>query len=278
MNKITLALLLLLTTTITLAQKKEKIKGSKIVTTEQREIGYFNSLEVEDNLEVFIERGTKPGITIEADDNLHDIIITDLEGDVLRLYTSNNIIKNKKLTVRVSYAKNPDLIISRNKSILNAIDRMQSDNIVIKTFDNSRFLLNVDANNFLLQADDNSKVELNLKSEKAKIELSKNASLKSLITSNELGCDLYQKANANIEGDVENAVIRLDNRSDLTAKKLTVKKIDLTTESFSSCSLNAQDSIIINANENSEIQLYGDPKIEIKQFSDEAKLLKKMMK
>ena len=44
---------LLFVTTLTFAQKKEKIKGSKKVTIEQKEIGSFNALEVEDNLEIY---------------------------------------------------------------------------------------------------------------------------------------------------------------------------------------------------------------------------------
>ena len=42
--------LLILSTTVMLAQKKEKIKGSKKVTTEKREIVPFTTLEIEDKL------------------------------------------------------------------------------------------------------------------------------------------------------------------------------------------------------------------------------------
>lgn len=278
MRKNTIILLLFLSTTIVIAQKKEKITGSKTVTTEQKEIGKFSSLEIADNLEVYLGRGEKPEIKIEADDNLHDIITIDLEDNVLRLYTSKEAIKYKKLIVRVTYTNDLNLVTSKNETTINAIEQIQLDDITVKTFDDSRFFLNVNSKNFLLQADDNSKIELNLKSEKAKIELSKNSSLKSLINSETLSCDLYQKANATIEGDANNATIRLDNSSNLKANKLTVKDIDLTTESYTNCSINAEKSIIIDAHENSEIQLFGNPKIEIRQFADEAKLFKKVIK
>jgi hypothetical protein len=65
-----------------------------------------------------------------------------------------------------------------------------------------------------LKADD-SEIELNVKSEKSKIVLSKDAALKSLITTSAIACDLYQNAEANIEGSAQNAVIRLDNNSNL---------------------------------------------------------------
>jgi hypothetical protein len=277
MKKITITLLLLLSATIVLAQKKEKTNGSKTVTTEQKEISNFSALEIEDNLEVYLERGEKPEIKIEADDNLHDIIAVELEDKTLRLYTSKKAIKYKKLIVRITYTKDLKLITSKNETNIYAIEQIQLENMTIKTLGDSKFFINANTKNFLLQSEDNSKVELNLKSEKAKIQLSKNSSLKSLITAAELACDLYQKANANIEGDVTNAAFRLDNNSNLTANKLTAKNIDLTSESYSNCSLNAETNIIIDAHENSEIQLFGNPKIEIRQFTDEAKLLKKVI-
>ena len=87
MKKFTVLLvLLLLSTSFVLAQKKEKIKGSKMVTTELREIGSFESLEIEDNLEVYLEKGDKAEIKIEADENLHDHIIIDLKDKTLLVY------------------------------------------------------------------------------------------------------------------------------------------------------------------------------------------------
>ena len=67
-------LVALLVTTFSLAQKKEKIKGSKIVTVAIKELKSFENIEVGDNFEVLLVKGDKPSLEIEADDNLHDII------------------------------------------------------------------------------------------------------------------------------------------------------------------------------------------------------------
>lgn len=276
MQKYTILLLFVLSTTLALAQKKEKIKGSKTVTTEQRKIGNFQTLEVEDNLEVYLEKAEEPSIKIEADNNLHDIIKIELRDNTLHLYTSKEATQYKKLIVKLSYTSDLSLVIAKKKSQINAIQEIHLDDITIKSFDNSRLFLNVNSPNFLLQADDDTKIEMNLKSEKAKIELNKNAHLKALITTTDLGFDLYQKSEANIEGDATNAIIRMENNSNFNGKKLSAKNIDLTTESNSSSSINALTSIIINAGDKSSIQLYGNPKIELTKFSEEAKLFKKI--
>lgn len=276
MKRYTTLLLLLLVTTVAFSQKKQKIKGSKNVTIEQREIGQFNAIEVEDNLEVYLEKGEKPGIKIEADDNLHDIIQLDLKANTLRLYTSKEARKYNKLIVRITYTNDLNKVTAKHETTINAIQEVQLDTVAFKALDYAKLYLNVNTKNFLLQADDKSKTELNIKSDKAKIELSDNASLKSLITTQELTCDLYQKSEAKLEGQATNAMIRLDNNSSLTANKLTIKNIDLIAESSSNCSINAESSIIIKASGKSEIELYGNPKIEMKTFADEVKLIKRI--
>jgi hypothetical protein len=276
MKKYTAILLLLLSTTLTFAQKKDKIKGSKTVTIEQKEVGNFEALEVEDNLEVHLERGEKTELKIEADDNLHDIISFDLRDNILRIYTTKEAVNYKKLIVRITYTKDLNLATAKNESTINAIQEIQLDNLTFKVYDYSQLFLNVNAKNFILQADDKSKTELNLKSESAIVELSKSSSLKALVTAIDLKVDMYQKSNATIEGDATNAIIRLDNNSNLTGNKLILKNADVTTESYSNCSLNATTAVIIDAANKSEIQLLGIPKIEIRKFADEAKLIKKL--
>ncbi|MFV8270923.1 GIN domain-containing protein [Flavobacterium sp. GT2N3] len=276
MKKYTAILLLLLSTTFTFAQKKEKIKGSKTVTIEHREVGNFESLTVEDNLEVHLERGEKTELKIEADENLHNIISLDLRDNMLRIYTTKQAANYKKLIIRVTYSNDLNLITSKNEATVNAIQEILLNDLTLRTYDTSKLFLNVSAKNFVLQSDDKSKIELNLKSENTTIELSKNASLKALVATTDLKVDLYQKSEATIEGDATNAIIRTDNNSSFTGNKLVVKNVDVTTESYSNCSVNAVTTVIIDAADKSEIQLVGAPKIEIRKFVDEAKLIKKL--
>lgn len=278
MKKHTSLLLFLLVITFTWAQKGEKIKGSKLVTIEQKKIGDFDSIEVGDNIEVSLEKGEKTELKIEADDNLHTIINIDLNDKMLKLSTSKTAINFKKLLLRVTYDQDLKMVVSKNESIINAIQEIQLDDITFKTLDNSKLFLNVNSKEFLLQADDKSKIELNLKAENTTIELSKNANLKALIASENLKCDLYQKAKANLEGDVINAQIRLDNNVDFSGSKLVIKDIELTTENYSNCSVNSNSNLSIDASGNSEIKIYGTQSIEIKRFVDSATLIKKPTK
>ena len=278
MKKTALLFTLFLFSYSVIGQDKEKIKGSKIVTVESVEIGDFDSIEVGDNIEVSLEKGEKTEIKIEADDNLHSIIAIDLSDNTLQLNTLKTAVNFKKLLVRVTYTQDLKIVVSKNESTVNAIQEIQLEDITFKSFNNAKLNLNVNSKNFVLQSDDKSKTELNLKTESASIELSKTASLKALIASVDLKCDLYQKAKANLEGDVNNAIIRLDNNSDFIGSKLVLKNAELVAEGYSNCSINSNDAISIDASGNSEIQIYGVQKIEMKRFVDSAILVKKSTK
>lgn len=269
-------IILLLSTTLVFSQKAEKIKGSKVVTSSTQQVKPFTMIEVEDNIEIYLEKGVKSEIKIEADDNLHDVISLKVENNILIISTSKEIQGFKKLTVKVTYTNDLNLITTKDESIVTAIQEIILDTITFKSLDKSKLFLNVNAGNFNLLADDKSKIELNLKSETAFVELSKNSSLKALINSAELKCDLYQKSSAIIEGDSDNSMIRIDNLAELNAIKFNSKTSDLTIEGKANCSLLVENNFILDANDNSEISVYGNPKIEIRKFSGEAKLLKKL--
>lgn len=276
MKKNTALLLLLLITTFTFAQKREKIKGSKIVTTSIKEVGEFDGIEADDNLEVYLERGEKNEIKIEADDNLHDIIGMDLRDRTLRLYTSKQSSIFKKLIVRVTYTKSLKNVIAKNEAAIYAIQEVQVDDITFNSFDYSKLFLNVNSKKFSLIADDKSKTELNVKAEDANLQLSKNASIKTLVSAIKFKCDLYQKASATIEGIAEKATIRLDNNSVFTGTKFTLKDSNVTVENYATASILAETTISIAVSDKAELSLFGSPTIQLTRFSEEAKLIKKI--
>ena len=276
MKKNTALLLLLLVTTLTFAQRREKIKGSKIVTTSIKEVGEFDGIEADDNLEVYLERGEKNEIKIEADDNLHDIVGMDLREKVLRLYTSKESTIFKKLVVHITYTSSLKKVIAKNESVIYAIQELQLDDITFNTFDYSKLFLNVNAKKFNLTADDKSRIELNLKSEDAVLQLSKTASIKTLVSAIKFKCDLYQKSIATIEGIAEKATIRLDNNSIFTGTKFTLKDANVTAENYSKGSILAETTVSIALGNNAELSLFGSPAITLTRFSEEAKLFKKI--
>ena len=274
-KKISFLLTLLLFTSLVVAQKKEKIKGSKIVTVSVKEIPVFENIEINDNFEVFLVKSEKPSFEIEADDNLHDIISYEVIAGTLKVTSLREVTGEKKFAIRINYTSELKLITAKNESSIHALADLELDNITIKNYDNSRSFLNVKANYFALILNDKSEAEINVKADNTSIELSKNADLKALVTGKELKLDMYQKSQATIEGNVNDAKIRLDNYIILTAKKLIIANLELTTENYSKCYVNVTNELTLMASGKSEIELLGESKIEITKFANNATLYKK---
>lgn len=269
---------LLFVTTFAFAQKKEKVKGSKIVTTEIKKIEDFTSIEVLDNVEVILTKGTECGLEIEADDNLHEAIDIVLNGSTLRISTLKNAFGFKKLSIRITYKDDFKAVTTRNEATVTALSEIELDAITFKTYDSSKLFVNSKSTEFTLIMDDKSKAELNSKAEKTIVTLSKSAKLKALVTSNDLTFDMYQKSESEIEGEVEHLKLRLDNNAKFIGKKLTSRNTEALTESYTNASLNVTENLILEASGKSEIEVYGDQKIDLKRFVDNAVLMKKPTK
>lgn len=274
-KKISFLFTLLFFTTIAIAQKKEKIKGSKIVTVSVKEIPTFENIEINDNFEVFLVKGEKASLEIEADDNLHEIINYEVAGGTLKITALREAIGAKKFALRINYTSELKLITAKNESSIHALANLELENITVKNYDNSRSFLNVKANYFALVLNDKAEAEINVKADNTSLELSKNAELKGLVTSPEFKLDMYQKSQADIEGNVNNAKIRLDNYATLTSKKLVIATLDLTAESYAKCAVNVTTDFVLVASGKTEIELLGEPKIQINKFANSTTLFKK---
>jgi len=277
MKKI-ITLTLIFCTFLAFAQKKEKVKGSKIVKLEQKQVESFQNLEVADNLEVFLVKGNECALEIEADDNLIEFVEYKSAGNTLKIGTSRDITSFKKLSVRVTYTDNFKMVIAKNDTNVTTLSDMSLDNITFKSFDYAKLYLNAKTKSFTLMANDKSRTELNLTSEKTAIDLSKSAQLKALISSTSMKFDQYQKSSATVEGDITELDLRLDNNATFSGEKLTAKNAEIKAEGYSNVTVMVAAKVIIDESGKSEIELYGEPKIELKKFTESAVLRKKPTK
>ncbi|MXN92310.1 DUF2807 domain-containing protein [Flavobacterium sp. Sd200] len=276
MKKFSLMLLALLFTTVAFAQKREKIKGSKNVTITQKELPVFETVEIEDNIEVYFIKGSSQRLEIEADDNLHDAIKTEVTATTLRIYCSKEISGAKKMVIRITYIDSLKNITAKHEATIYAVNELELDSITVKNLDFSKSFLNVRSKNFGLIMNDKTKAEVNIKADNTTIELSKNADLKALIASPSVKCDMYQKTTAAIEGDAENVQLRIDNNAVFTGKKFTAKNMELTAESYTKCSILITDILTLSASGKTEVGLYGTPAtVTMKKFANNAVIAKK---
>lgn len=259
----------------TYAQKEEKIKGSKIVTIERKEIESFNTLEVEQDFEVLLIKGSKANVEVEADDNLHEVITKEVIGGILYIRKNKKITSAKKLSIRITYDDALKTINGRNKSKITALESIKLKELQVNGFEDAQLFFNAEVSIYSMNLNDKSSIELNLKSDTIKVVLDKNAKMKALLNAKKIKFDMYQKTTATIEGDCEQLQLRMDNNAKFTGQNLATKKLFVLAEMSSKVYVQHLENAIVEARGKAEIYFYGNGKINLNIFEGEASIYKK---
>lgn len=261
--------------TISNAQNKEKIKGSREVVKQLNTVEPFNRLVVKDNFEVRLLRSDEYSVEITADDNLHDVIeVKSLDG-TLSFNSTKKITSAKKLEITVFYTDSLNTIEVMDKAEIHSDVTLKFNELTLVTNQNSKTFLTIKADKFKLSHNGDSDAKLNVTSDKITLGLNDNSKIEALLNGNDLEIDMLQRAKAKIEGDTSNLDLNVDNSCDFTGKKLTAKNATLTTNNRCKVDIEVKNKLTINASGTSEISIYGTPKIDLNKFEDKAILYKK---
>lgn len=260
------------------AQKSEKLKGSKIVTTEERSTPLFTSILIQDDITVTFIKADSTGVELDADDNLHEALKVANNSGRLTISLNNKLKSFKKFEVRVYYTDALKKVEATDQSKLMILEQMALGDVSFILNNKSKLFLNLKSDVSTIEINDDAAVELNSKTEKIHFILTKNATLKALVATTEMKVDQYQKSKTTFEGDVIDLELRMDNNAKLVGKKLTTKNASILAEGYSDTSLFVETNCIISGFANSEIELFGEPTIELKKFTGKAVLKKNTVK
>jgi len=79
------------------------VRGNGVVVTEQRTFNdeSFNSIEVSSGIDLFLTQSDSPSISVQADENIQELIITEIENGTLKIYMdkSSHHVASKKVIV-----------------------------------------------------------------------------------------------------------------------------------------------------------------------------------
>jgi Putative auto-transporter adhesin, head GIN domain len=259
-------------------QQKEKIKGDRNVTPRETKVNSFNSIIVGENFKVDIIEGNEALVFIEADDNLHDIISFNVVDSTLKFQTLKKITSSKKINIKVVYTKTLKHIETLDNGEISSLTTVNLDELILKNSGTSRAYLNIKTKNIKVINGDRARVKLNLTTNLATLELIENSKLDAIMNTDSLKIDMYQSADAKIEGTLNKLNIRTDNSSKFIGKELATNNCELLSEGNSNISVHVIENLYIQALGSSEISIYNNPKIVINKFVDTAKLYKKEMK
>lgn len=275
MKKAILIILVLCGNFSIVAQSDTKIKGDRNVTIKQTYIDDFNALVINGDFPVEVIYNSKPSVEIEADDNLHDVIDFQVNNGVLTFTETMKITSKKKLQIRINYGDNLSHIEANADSEIRSLTSMELGDVTLKTDNDSRVYLNINARNFKYEGFGKSKIRLNLNADSTDIQLNDNTKFDGLIVSKSSKFNLYQRADALVEGSTDQMSIITDNSSKFNGSKFKAKSASISALINSDIYTNISDYLAVEISGNSEVYLYGTPKIDLNKFIDTAKLQKK---
>ena len=135
--------------------------GSRNVTTENREINdNFTGIKVSQGIEVLLTQDTDVSFSAEMDDNLHELLITEVEDGVLKIFFEKNVSKRKSSKVYLSMPKISSIKTSSGSEV-DATNTLKVNDLNLDASSGSEIDLRVDANS--IESESSSGSEINLK-------------------------------------------------------------------------------------------------------------------
>lgn len=202
------------------------VTGNGDVQTQEREVSSsFIGIHTSNGLDVILTQADIESVKVQADENLHDIITTEVENGVLKISTTKNIGSAKSKKVMVSF-KDLETIKSTSGSDLRA-----NGTLIFNTID--------------IEATSGCDVNLSIEAE----------NLSGSATS---GADLK------LEGTATTINLKATSGADINTKNLSSKNAVVSVTSGADIKVNATQSIELSATSGGDIRYYGNPKNVIK--------------
>jgi len=224
MKKVKLVLLLILALGISFCsegQIRRTVYGNNKVVKEKRDAGQFSALRVTSGIDVYLSQGDRESIEVEADENLHEYILTENRNGVLHVYSEANIREAEMKRVYVTMKDIESLSTSSAGDIIGQTP--------VRT---GRLELSVSSAGDI-------KLEVNVKEIKVGVSSSGDVTLTG-------------------EADLLNA--NLSSAGDLNAYGLVVREADVSASSAGDADINVTERLTALSSSTGDINYRGNPK------------------
>lgn len=147
------------------------VEGNGRVVTEERNVSDFNGIDISNAFEIILKQGSSESLTIEADDNLLELIVTEVRGGVLKIYSERNIRHPKSLKIFLTF-KEIDYIDISGAVELTSDGKLTFDEIEIDGSGASEIDLELEAEKLEIDFSGASEIDLKGKVTEVNIDLS----------------------------------------------------------------------------------------------------------
>jgi hypothetical protein len=202
-------------------QIRRTVYGNNHVVKKERKAGNFTGLKVSSGIDAYLQQTGDESITVEADENLHEYIITEIRDGILHIYTDANIRKAEMKRVYVTMKD------------INSLRTTSAGDIIGET--------PVKTDNLELSASSAGDIKLEVYAKKIEANISSSGDV--TLTG---------------EADILNA--SLSSAGDLNAYGLDVREAEVSASSAGDADINVSERLKARASSAGDINYRGNPK------------------
>ena len=153
------------------------VKGNGEVTEQVRQVDQFDQIKVSRGMNVYITQGSPAKVVVIADSNLHEIIETEVEGDVLKVTANENIRWAKEKKVMITVEKLTGLEASSGANGYTQA-KFTADNLELQATSGANLNMEIDAQQLKAHCSSGANIRLSGSAKEAELETSSGANLK----------------------------------------------------------------------------------------------------
>ncbi len=202
-------------------QIRKTVYGNNHVVKKDRNAGRFTGIRVSSGIDVYLKQTGSESITVEADENLHEYILTEIRDGVLHVYSDANI---REAEMKRVYVTMKDIRSLKTSSAGDLIGESP-----------------VTAGVLELSASSAGDIKLELKAETVNIDISSSGDM-------------------TLSGEADIMDASLSSAGDLNAYGLTVREAEISVSSAGDADITVTEKLKARASSAGDINYRGDPK------------------
>jgi hypothetical protein len=203
------------------AQFRQTVRGNRNVVTKERKAESFTGVKVSSGIDVYLKQGSIETISVEADENLHEYIITEVRAGVLNVYTDANIRFAERKRVNVTMKE------------VNSVRVTSAGDVIGET---------------------------PIKTDRLELSASSAGDIKLKVNAKDLKMDISSSGDITLTGEAETLDCNLSSAGDLNAFDLKVREANISASSAGDADINVSEKITARASSAGDINYMGNPK------------------
>ena len=259
------------------AQKLPKIKGNRIVAPYNAPLEAFNAIVLDNDIKLNIVASDTTGVSMIADDNLPPVFKFKVTDRVLYISTYYQITASKQLDITLYTPTLDRVVVSSGELGLTLDPRFKKTQLSLSG--NATVAVAGTVPSFSVSSDEKSFVNINGSFSSFAMQMTDRSTATIFgDVSNTAQLNMQDKASLKWGGTVAFLTASFDGASVLDAMDLSIDEASVHASGKSKLDLHILSHLTYFSKEESQLDLYGTPRIDLLEFSGTSMMRKKLLK